>query len=51
MGGNVRLVQRGGMKYRFYTHHTTPDVSAVGYRPDVSGKRAIEDVEANNVVF
>ena len=51
MGGDMRLVQSGRLEDRLDAAQTTPHARAVGYRADVSRKRRVKDVEADDLVF
>ncbi len=47
----MRLVHGGRMEDCLHAAQTTPHARAVGYRADVSRKRRVNDVEADDLVF
>jgi hypothetical protein len=47
----MRLVQGGCVEDRPHATHTTPHARAVGYRADVSGKRRLKGVEADDLAL
>src|SRR5260221_12306837 len=51
MSGNMRLVHGGRMEDCLHAAQTMPNARAVGYRADVSRKRRVNDVEADDLVF
>ena len=50
MGRDMGLVQRGRVEYGPQLSQTAPDEATVGDRADMSGKRGLPNVEANDLV-
>jgi hypothetical protein len=51
MSGDMRLARGGRLEDCLHATQTTPRARAVGYRADVSRKRRVNDVEADDLVF
>src|SRR5258707_10735892 len=47
----MRLVHGGRMEDCLHAAQTTPHARAVGYRADVSRKRRVNNIEADDLVF
>ena len=50
MGRDMRLVQRGRVEHGLHPPQTKPDEATVADRADMSGKRGLPNVEANDLV-